>query len=391
MDKTLLWIWFTAKRYVSPRKKLHLWEVFGDVERIFSEESFDDITWLSPKEKNELLDKDLAKAREISLRTRKIGGRIVTYEDSEYPELLKNIDDPPFVLYIRGEKINVDKSMTIGVVGTRRNSGIGHDITHDICYDLAQKGVIIVSGLARGIDTIASATAVNMGGRSIAVLGCGLDVIYPPENGNLYEKIANAGMLVTEYPVGMRAYPSNFPRRNRIIAGLSRGVLVTEAPKTSGSLITARQAMENGRDVFAVPRAAKDYYCGTNRLIQQGAKLVCSAEDILVEYPYMEKTLIPIKTPKYRKEDVLKKKELLPKNEQKNHNNEYKERYNEIYNKCDDTQKKLIEIIAKEEIHIDEIVRNSGLEIAAVNTALMMMEMNGYIKKHVGNKYSIKL
>ncbi|MDD6483321.1 MAG: DNA-processing protein DprA [Clostridiales bacterium] len=393
MDKTLLWLWLTAKNGISEQTIYHLWERYGDIEKIYTSEKYDDAGWLDENDKNRLLNKDLSRAREISIKTQKMGARIITYDDETYPMLLKNMDDPPFVLYIKGEEINFDRVLGIGVVGTRRFSEYGHRVTHDICYDLALAGALIVSGLARGIDSIAASTALSVGAKTVGVLGCGLDVIYPPENGELYERTAQNGMLITEYPPGTKAIGSNFPRRNRIIAGLSRGVVVTEAPQRSGALITARLAMENGRDVFSVPRSITHPYSGTNRLIQQGAKLITCGGDVLEDYPYLENTLVPIKTPKYKKEDVYSEHTLKPKGkiENKNTDNAYKERFNEIYNKCDDNQKKIVKLIGTGEMHIDELVRESGMETSKVSTELMMMEMSGFIKKQPGNKYSIKL
>lgn len=394
MDKTLLWLWLTTKK-IHENNQRHLWEKYGGIEHIYNETSYD-VLWLSNTEKRLLSDKDLTNAREVLLKTKNAGASVITYDDDIYPEILKNIADPPFVLYVKGKLLNMDKELGIGVVGTRKNSEYGRKITHDICCDLTSAGVVIVSGLARGIDTIAANAAISTGGRTVGVLGCGIDVVYPAENTKIYESVSEHGMIITEYPPGTSPYGYNFPRRNRIIAGLSRGVLVTEAPIKSGALITAHIAMEEGRDVFAIPRGIDSRFAGGNNLIQNGAKLVFNYKDILNEYPYMR--LTPAANQHIRKKDAFipveeskpQVQNISPEIEEKNEKDMYKERYEEIYNKCNASEKKLIDLIGKNTVHIDELVRGSGMETGKVNTMLMIMEMRKIIRKLPGNKYELK-
>ena len=221
---------------------------------------------------------------ELALAEEK-GVRLVTLVDPEYPALLREIDDPPLVLYVKG-RLPIDPARSIGIVGTRRATRYGKMVAGRFASQLALKGVTIVSGLAAGIDTAAHQGAIDVGGLTVAVLGCGIDYPYPKRNQPLLQKIFEAGTALSEYPLGMRPAKWTFPQRNRIIAGLSRGVVVVQAPERSGSLITARLALEQGRDVFAVPGNINSLTsAGSNRLIKQGAQLVDRAEEILAEYP----------------------------------------------------------------------------------------------------------
>jgi len=211
------------------------------------------------------------------------GVRVLTRHDAEFPSRLKEIYDCPPLLYVRGSLLPEDE-WCLAVVGTRRASVYGRQVTEEIVADLARNQITIVSGLAKGIDTIAHRSALDSRGRSLAVFACGLDTVYPAENAALARNITQRGALISEYPLGTRPRPDNFPRRNRILSGLSLGVLVVEAGKTSGALITANLALEQNREVFAIPGSILSPASqGTNRLIQEGAKLVHSYTDILEE------------------------------------------------------------------------------------------------------------
>lgn len=209
----------------------------------------------------------------------------LTIDDPKYPRLLKEISDPPAVLYVRGRgsKINLEK--TIAVVGTRQITPYGRNVTQKLVTELVQYGFTIVSGMALGVDTVSHETAIAAGGKTIAVLGCGIDIIAPPSNTELYWRIVHGGgAIVSEMPLGFRPNKKLFVTRNRIISGLSLGVVVTEGAKKSGSLITARYAAEQGREVFAVPGSVTSKYSGAaSFLLKNGAKLVESADDILDE------------------------------------------------------------------------------------------------------------
>jgi DNA processing protein len=216
-------------------------------------------------------------------KMRESGSELIAFADPRYPERLREIFDPPFALFAHG-RTELLETLTLGVVGTRRPTPYGLAVAERLSGDLARAGLTIVSGMARGIDTAAHRGALAAGGDTIAVLGCGVDVVYPSENRKLATEIAERGLLLSEFPMGAPAYPQNFPIRNRIISGLSLGVLVIEGAQYSGSSITARLALEQGREVFAVPGSIiSKMSWGPNLLIKQGAKLVQDWNDVVVE------------------------------------------------------------------------------------------------------------
>ncbi len=217
------------------------------------------------------------------------GSDIVTFSDPRYPANLRETHDPPPYLYVKGRLVEGDK-VSVAVVGSRKATQYGRQLTKKISGDIAAKGITVVSGGARGIDTEAHKGAIAAGGRTIAVLGCGIDVVYPPENESLFKAVAESGAVVTEFPMGTPPDAANFPQRNRIISGISMGVVVMEAADDSGSLITASCSLDQGREVYAVPGSVDSPTSrGTNSLIKKGAKLVEGPEDILVDlFPYMK-------------------------------------------------------------------------------------------------------
>ncbi len=271
---------------------------------------------------------------------------VVRISDPRYPRLLREIPLPPPLLYVRGSLTDED-DWAVAIVGTRRATTYGKQVTERLASELAQQRVTVVSGLARGIDTHAHAAALDAGGRTIAVLGCGPDLVYPPENAKLAARIVERGAVVTEFAPGTQPDPGNFPARNRLISGLSLGVLVTECPEDSGALITARFAGEHGRDVFAVPgNITSRSSAGANRLIQDGAKLVADVNDLLSE---LNLHLAP---------QQMELREQLPAN---------------------DDEARLLALLDPlgEPRHIDELCRASGLPVATVAGALVMMELKG--------------
>jgi DNA processing protein len=220
------------------------------------------------------------------------GAHLVTMSDPRYPERLKEIFDPPIVLFARG-RVELLNSLNLGIVGTRRPTPYGLAVTERLSSDLARAGLTVVSGMARGVDTAAHRGALGAAGNTIAVLGCGVDLVYPSENRRLAADIAAKGLIISEFPMGAPAYPQNFPIRNRIISGLSLGVLITEGAQYSGSSITARLALDQGREVFAVPGSIiSKMSWGPNLLIKQGAKLVQDWNDVVVELPPDERRML---------------------------------------------------------------------------------------------------
>ncbi|MFQ5857493.1 MAG: DNA-processing protein DprA [Anaerolineae bacterium] len=289
-------------------------------------------------------------------RNAKAGITVLTWDDPDYPPLLKQVYDPPFVLYVKGELLPADE-WAVAVVGTRRASAYGREATRRLVSDLATNGVTIVSGLAQGIDSHAHKAALEADGRTIAVLAHGLDQVYPPQNRSLAAKIVERGALVSEFALGTRPEAKNFPARNRIISGISLGTLVVEAGKRSGALITAEFAAEQGRDVFAVPgNIFAAGAAGTNRLIQSGAKMALSVEDILEE---LNLTMIGA---------FQQAREIVPDNEM---------------------ESRLLEHLSDDPIHVDELGQVAGMPISEVSSALTLMELKGMVRQVGGMNYVV--
>lgn len=280
--------------------------------------------------------------------------KAITSKDQEYPYRLKEIYDYPAVLFIRGSFLPEDQ-WCLSIVGTRRATVYGRQVTEDIVQELVRNKITIVSGLAKGIDVIAHRAALEAGGRTFAVLASGLDIIYPGEHANLAREIMEKGALISEYPPGTKPKAEHFPRRNRIISGISLGVLVIEAGDKSGALITAHHALEQNREVFAIPGSILSPASkGTNRLIQEGAKLVSSCTDILEELNLSVVAFQP------------EMKEILPESE---------------------TEASLLKHLSDQPLHIDELCRLSQLPTSAVSSTLAIMELKGLVKQDGGMNY----
>lgn len=268
------------KHFGSPKKA---WEAKRkDLERVNGLQRDDIDAFLSAKNKAE-------PKKEID-RAKKEGIKIITFQSEAYPSALSLISDPPLALYVKGE-IKKEDRLSMGIVGSRMASDYGKNVTRKFVSELIKAGFTIVSGLAKGIDAEAHRTTLQCRGRTLAVLGSGIDIIYPPENQRLFSEIPFNGAIISEFPFGTPPSKENFPQRNRIIAGLSLGILVVEAAERSGALITARLAIEEGREVFAVPGPiTSPLSCGTNKLIKDGAKITDSCSEIIEELgPLMEK------------------------------------------------------------------------------------------------------
>ena len=264
-----------------------LLQAFGSVREIFaaSEQAVQHVEGIGPILARRLIAAftDPRPAEDELKAAQRAGCTVMTIDDADYPAVLRELSDPPIVLYLKGRWLEEDR-MAVGIVGSRRASAYGLQMAQRLGAELGSRGLTVVSGLARGIDTAAHRGTLRAGGRTIAVLGNGLSSIYPPEHRELAEEITRHGAVLSEYPMGMPPLAENFPRRNRLISGLSLGVVIVEAAKRSGALITADCALEQGKDVFAVPGQADAVSSqGTNQLIKQGAKLVTSVEDILEE------------------------------------------------------------------------------------------------------------
>ncbi|MCL4490297.1 MAG: DNA-processing protein DprA [Nitrospirae bacterium] len=305
------------------------------------------------------IDEEIEAARQRNIK-------IIKYTDEEYPEPLKQLADAPTVLYARGNFIKED-GYAVAIVGSRRMTEYGRSITKTIAYDLASCGFTIVSGMARGIDTVAHRGALEAGGRSIAVLGCGLDRPYPAENDALLEALSGSGCAISEFPLGTPPNRENFPRRNRLISGLSLGVLVVEATIKSGSLITAHYALEQGKDIFAVPGSiACRNSEGTNALIKKGAKLVQKAEDILEELSPVIKGLLHSR--KISGEKLDQKLDRL---------------------EINDEERAICSFLGDSAKHRDTISRELRIAPARLSGLLLNLEIKGVVKQTDGNNFYI--
>ncbi len=286
------------------------------------------------------------------------GARIVTILDEDYPHLLKSSPQPPAVLFVRGE-LRSEEKLVVAMVGTRHPTGYGRAAAERLARELAARGVVIVSGAARGIDSLAHKGCLSAGGRTVAVLGCGIDIPYPPENAELFDRIAAQGAVITEFLPGVIPAPGLFPRRNRIIAWLSHGVVAVEAGPRSGALITARWAADAGRDVFAVPGGIfSEQSAGTNRLLRDGAKLVSRVEDILEEYAAVYRPVSVEGTQDMPDDSALS-----------------------------DEEKRIYRLLGPEPIHVDNLVEKLGTTSSALLTTLLNMELKGVIKQLPGMRF----
>ena len=282
-------------------------------------------------------------------RLQEAGVVALRWDEPSYPARLKEIHDPPPILYCKGDLTDADE-WSLAVVGTRRATPYGRQVAEEMSHQLAANGITVVSGLARGIDAIAHKAALDAGGRTIAVLACGLDVVYPPEHKKLAAQIPENGALVSDYPLGTEPRGDYFPRRNRIMSGMALGTLVVEGDIKSGALITARLAIDQNREVFAVPGSVfSPQSRGTNTIIGRGeAKLVQTVEDVLEE---LNLTMVP---------QQMEMNELIP---------------------ATDTEADILRHISKEPVHVDEVCRESGLPVSTVSSLLAMMELKGLVKQ----------
>ncbi len=359
MDSDLpFWLAFNVFSGIGPQRFKLLLDYFGTAKKAYlaPEKTWRKIGLNSNLVDNFLVFRQKFNPQKFLEQVEKKDIKILSLKDKGYPRLLREINDCPPILYIKGE-IREEDSLALAVVGTRKISAYGREVTEIITRDLVVSGLTIVSGLARGVDSLAHRTAIEAGGRTIAVLGCGVDLVYPPENKELYEKIIAHGAVVSEVPPGQYVAKGIFPARNRIISGLSLGVLVTEGAKDSGSLISARDAASQGREVFAVPGPITSYLSAAPAiLIKNGAKLVYHVSDILEE--------LDIKS----KAKKQKAREIIPDNPE---------------------EEKILKLLGEGQTHIDNLVRISKLEAGKVASLLTIMEIKGKIKNLGGMVYSI--
>jgi DNA processing protein len=368
VDRSSLYYWLALKRIPGVGTVLfrRLWERFGPPEKVFQAE-IEALQAVEGMRRNtalaivkfkraEKIDRELDELE-------KKGVEVLTLQDSRYPPLLAQIHDPPPFLYYRGKWSNRD-GHSLAVVGSRLGSPYGVRMTERLAWSLSKNRLTVVSGLARGIDTAAHYGALMAQGRTVAVLGSGLDVVYPPENRKLFDQISEQGLVCSEFPLGTLPERQNFPIRNRIISGLSLGVVIVEATLRSGSLITAHLALDQGREVFAVPGSIESFKSsGTHRLIKQGAKLVENAQDILEELQWPQ-PIEPVTEGRESKFPVFESS-LTAK------------------------EKQIWDLLTDEPLHVDQLVRRTEIGISPLLSLLLEMELNGVIKQLPG-KYFVR-
>jgi len=333
--------------------------------------------------------KDFSKWSEVEgeiAKAQRMNVSILTCRDPLFPQRLLHIYDCPVLLYVKGELRGLDVS--IAVVGSRKASAYGKYTTERLSRELALNGVTIVSGMARGIDASAHRGAMSVKGQTVAVLGSGLDVIYPPENESLYHEISECGAVVSEYSFGTRPNAPNFPARNRIISGMSLGVVVVEATEKSGSLITARIALEQGREVFAVPGSIDEAGSrGTNRLIKEGAKLVEDVDDILAE-------IGPQTSPETKLSDIAVRPDLPPEHPPQEvpieDSDEHRQSHDVHHTTLDAKGQLLIENLSSRPRPVDELIAATGLSAAEILSLLLHLELKGLIRQMPGKTYILQ-
>ncbi|MFC1823414.1 DNA-processing protein DprA [Thermodesulfobacteriota bacterium] len=333
----------------------------GDPEKIFQASLADltNVTGIRQETAQRIINREFSNDPVKELRRiEKFGARIITFADPQYPALLKEIYDPPVLLYAMGQDIPPD-AVFIAVVGSRHPTTYGVKAAEKIGEGLARRGLSVVSGMARGIDAAAHRGSLKGRGYTIAVWGTGIDTVYPESNRKLFEHIIQSGTVITECPMGTPPEPKNFPIRNRIISGLSRGIVVVEATKKSGSLITASLALDHGREVFAVPGSINSFKSiGCHFLIKEGAKLVENADDVMEELGLNYKYAL--------KKDTFNELPIPP---------------------MEASEKRIYELIGEYPVHIDQIAREGNLEPSQVSILLMKMELKGVVRQLPGKMF----
>ena len=371
------WIALNMTPGVGPRVATKLLERFGSPDAVFHARRAElESLRIKPETIESIIKREFDERANGELdRVKALGGDILILDDGSYPGLLREIADPPIVLYVRGDWQACFEQPCVGVIGSRLCSTYGTNAAEMLARDLASRGITVVSGLARGIDTSAHKGAIAGKGKTIAVLGTGIDGVYPKENVRLtHEILDSGGALVTQFPLGTPPLKDNFPYRNRIISGLSHGVLLVEASERSGSLITARLAMEQNREVMAVPgniTSSNSY--GTNYLIKAGAKLVQQWQDVVAELPSEIAAAI-----------------LPPKVDEKRNGKSKPEEYTP--NDLSENERKIWSILPSDEaVHIDVLLESSGLSFGDLNSVLVGLDIRDLIRVLPGKHYARRI
>lgn len=414
------WIWLATRPEMTDREKLLVLEYFRDPEDIYFADggAYAAVEGLSEDAAAALKDKNLLPSEQVLADCARARINILTIRDGAYPARLKNISDPPLVLYWKGRLPDLDGMPVIGVVGTRKASVYGMTAAKRMGYQIGKCGGAVVSGLAYGIDGMAMQGALSAGACVVGVLGCGADQIYPPSNKALFGDMERFGCLISEFVPGTPPYKWNFPKRNRIISGLSDGVLVVEAPEKSGALITARQAADQGRDVFVVPGNIDVPSCaGSNALLRDGAIMVSSGWDVVGEYAHLypdkvrkntkpaHLTVYPDEVVKAAREErpgakvaqktMLpgKNPETPPKNDKKDIDNTQPSAYSDgvvISAGLNESEQAIVDQLLHGERLVDDVVAQTGLPTGKVLAALTLLEVRGIVATLPGRRVTLK-
>jgi DNA processing protein len=369
LDASLSWLALALTPGLASRLSARLLKEFGSPEEVFRAPlpRLEACRLPGPVAQAVFKKQSFKRAEKELARTQRIDRcRLLNWTEPEYPQTLLQIYDPPVMLYMRGDA-QVLNQPAVSIVGTRRPTLYGTQMAERLGRELAARGLVVVSGMARGIDAIGHQGAMAVNGRGVGVLGTGIDVCYPKENRKLYEKVLERGAIISEFPLGTHPAPENFPVRNRIVAGMPLGVVVVEGAQYSGSLITARLAMEFGREVFAVPgNVTQPVSFAPNQLIKQGAKLVTNGEDVIEELPTpVRAALVQAERPEAEQRNLLAAASL------------------------NSSEKKLYDLLSTDEPkHIDDVVERSGLNSSEVLATLFDLEMKGIIRQLPGKQFS---
>jgi DNA processing protein len=411
------WLWLSERRHCSKTDEFRILEHFGTPEAAYfaDAEEYRMIEGISQQSIQSLCDKSLDQSERILEDCDRLDLRIMTFQDADYPDRLKNIYDPPILLYIKGKVFAFDDEVAIGIVGTRKPSPYGVRMAGKLGLELARCGALVVSGIAQGVDSTALQAALRGGGQVVSVLAGGINVIYPSQNGDLYADVAAAGALISEYPPGTEHRGSHFPLRNRIISGLSIGVVTVEAEVRSGTMITARYAIDQDRDLFAVPGPADaPMSTGTNHLIKIGAaRLVENGRDILTEYENLFPHKLRLGRSLSAKEEaarlqgiaVTKMPDRKCEEKEENHGIDAERQEKEIDN-CErieyidwkdgqkeltDDQRDILLALGNGMHTIDDLIELTQIPARRVLSAMTLLQIKGYVTEQTGKRFKTRV
>lgn len=405
MSNLKYWLWLTGRKGLAGQNSVRVLNYFGSPERVYfsDAEEYRMVEGLSEAALHSLADKSLDTANKILGDCDRLGIRLLTMQDAAYPERLAAIHQPPMVLYTKGRQVAFDEEAAIAIVGTRSATPYGIYAASQLAVDLTYSGALVVSGMAEGIDAAAVRGALSAGGPVVSVLAGGLDVVYPREHGSLYEDVASVGTLISEHPPGTPHIGSHFPIRNRIISGLSAGVIVVESKRYGGSLYTVGHALDQNRDVFAVPGAIGSAESeGTNRLIQEGAaKLIMNADDVLCEM--MDRFPSRLRRKHQVSHEVLEQRAAAVAEHVISRSARSEEKKKEVDNvlpeeyidwqdykmKLTDEQQAVLLSFGEQKLRVDDVVEKVQLPARRVLAALTILQVMGLVKEEDGKRFGM--